>query len=298
MNRDIRLFFIIQKLLEKHYTALELQNIIIKSFDFFPQPKEIYKDIDRIKKLGFNISETPRKRNLGTRFKIEKTPFNYSLKENEKELIKDIFKTYKNNDYVLTGLFNNIGSLLNFNLEEIIEDKFVKPESKLYLEIKKTIKKACSERKKISFLYNAIGKEARISTGFPCNFETDDKKVERFCLYMSDYPEEYRYIDYNLERIQEVPIISNEVMFGEFVDIFARFKIYPPTSFSYHLSKYDKIESRDEENNTITIRSKYYTSFRLVQKLFKYSDTVEIIEPDSARIMMMEKILKMQKLYF
>ncbi len=294
MKQIERIIFIINCLIEKPYTIRELQNLVCEKFSI--SLNHIYKDLKLIDENGFTIPGL--NEHNPSNLRIESLPFNFPLFEENKELIHDLFNTYSNNSVQLSSFFERLSSFLNFELENIIsEDNLVNYEGKEdYKKIKKSLEKAKLIKKKIHFKYRAVDKEIKEYYGFPYQIEKDEKKVERVIIYHDSIK---KYGEYNLDRIKSIPVILyNDTLPEEFPTFFCHFKLYPPVSRSYHILRPLENElSYDDEEGTKIIKARYFTSFRLMQKLFKYGEYVEILDPPDAREEMKKRILKMKSLY-
>jgi hypothetical protein len=288
-----RIIFIINCLIENTYSKKELQDVVWEKFSI--SPHNIYKDLRLINKIGFIIPGLSKHSSI---LRIESLPFKFPIYEEDKELIHELFNSYSNNSIQLNNFFERLSSFLNFELENIIsEDNLIVYENKKdYQKIKKVLEKAKLLKKKIKFEYKAVDKEIKEYYGFPHHLEKDEKKVERVIIY-HDFIEKYG--EYNLDRIKLTPeILDKEVLQRDFPALFCHFKLYPPVSHSYHILRplEDEI-SYDEEKGSKIIKARYYTPFRLIQKLLKYGEYAEILDPPNARDEMKRRILKMQNLY-
>ncbi|MBC7475990.1 MAG: hypothetical protein H7263_17035, partial [Candidatus Sericytochromatia bacterium] len=110
MNTLKRFFFVINKLIESDYTIKQLEE------KFSDEYKNIYQvptrhafksDIDRLIESGFLLKEG--KSGISVSYKIIQTPLNYVLSNNDKQLLKEIFETYSNNNIGLQRFFEQIG---------------------------------------------------------------------------------------------------------------------------------------------------------------------------------------------
>lgn len=298
MNAVKRLFFIINCLLEREYNIQELQKKIQLSFgdEIGSQHKDIKKDIEKLKLLGFNVSCKKRTRKkfkdeiktTGSLYKIESTPYHLNLSSKELELIQDIFKSYSLNKAEISMLFNKIFYYLNIDLDEIIKEE-IKKDNDLYLEVKRKLTYAIEIRKKVSFHYKAPDKEIKIVIGYPYKIEQDHKKIDRLLL-LNSYN---TYTEYNLERIKSEPeILQNEPICNEFPILKrAKLKLTGYLANSYHLLPEEKlIEKKD---NYMIIETPFISEFRLTQKVMKYGYQMELLEPESAINYLKEEISKL-----
>lgn len=304
MNAIKRLFFIINCLLEREYTIQELQKELQYSFgdEIGSQHKDINKDIEKLKILGFNISEKSRTREkdslnnryktVGSKYKIESTPYQLNLKTSEIELIQDILKKNSLNSSEISMLFKKIFYYLNVDLDEIIKEEFEK-DSKLYIKVKKKLKDAIQLRKKITFEYKSPDKESKKVIGYPYKIEQDHKKIDRLLL-LNAYD---NYTEYNLERIQSEPeILINDPICSYFPSLKrAKLKLTGYLANSYHLLPEEKlIEQKDDYK---IIETPYVSEFRLTQKVMKYGYQMELLEPESAILYLKEEIKQLTKVY-
>jgi hypothetical protein len=304
MNAIKRLFFIINCLLEKEYTIQELQKELQLSFGdgIGSAHKDINKDIEKLKILGFNVSEKSRTREkdnlnnryktVGSKYKIESTPYHLNLNSKELELIQDIFKSYSLNKAEISMLFNKIFYYLNIDLDEIIKEEINK-DNDLYLKVKRKLSSSIEIRKKVSFEYKAPDKELKIVIGYPYKIEQDHKKIDRLLL-LNTYG---NYTEYNLERIKSEPeILHNEPICNEFPILKrAKLKLTGYLANSYHLSPEEKlIEQKDDYK---IIETPFISEFRLTQKVMKYGYQMELLEPESAINYLKEEINKLTKVY-
>jgi predicted DNA-binding transcriptional regulator YafY len=299
MDSFARIIFIINKLMEAPHTVRQLEE---KMFDEFKlgspvSDQQIYNYLKALRKFGFIISKSKKTKNSGELLKIEAMPFKLNLKEEEREFINDLFSSYPNQQTVMGSFFDTINNYLNFDLENIIQkEELVEYENKeIYPKAKKVLEKAKQQRKKVSFKYEPVSKEIKTMLCFPYRIEKDEKKTERVLAY-NDYFKSYS--EYNLARFRSIPeIMEHEVFNGEFPTLFARFKLYQPVVSSYHYLPGEIKESTDDEEGSVIVKVRYFTPFRLVQKLLKYGEHAEIIEPKDAREEMKKRILNMSNLY-
>lgn len=306
MDKLSRLLFILEKLIEKEYSVSELETLLTEQFQLEGEARHGIKlDIERIEKLGFILSKE--KKGRKNKFKINKTPFKYKLNEEEQELIKDIFANYSNNTIALNSFFDNISSLLHIDLKEIIpKEDFSKYKNKdIYSKVKKvlqqTIHNSNHDYRKVRFKYlsaynHSKNKDPLIHEVFPIRIERGDKKTERVRIY-NNYG---KLSILNLDSIMTVPEVLDEfISHGEVSTKYnkAQFKLYPPASRNYHLLKDEEKIIYDKENEIVIIKTPYYTSFELIQKVMKYGECAEIISPPEARREIKEKIDKLQDIY-
>lgn len=304
MNAIKRLFFIINCLLEKEHTIQELQTKINFEFgeEIGSQHKDIKKDLDKLKLLGFNVSEKSRVRKkdnlndryktVGSKYKIESTPYHLNLKNSEVELIQNIIRNNSLNSSEISMLFKKIFYYLNIDLDEIIKEEFEK-DSKLYIKVKKRLKEAIELRKKVIFEYKAPDKESKKVVGYPYKIEQDHKKIDRLLL-LNSYDS---YTEYNLERIESEPeILTNEPICSYFPSLKrAKLKLTGYLANSYHLLPEEKlIEKKD---NYMIIETPFISEFRLTQKIMKYGYQMELLEPESAINYLKEELNKLNKVY-
>lgn len=276
-------------------TIPQIQSLFNNNFKMNSNHRDITNDIKKLEELGFDINKIDLK-GLSKKYKINKTIFEISLNDQEMELIKELFDEYTNNTYILQSIFEKFSYIANIDLENILQSKSIEKNTELYAKSKKNIQKAIRERKKITFEYQPINKtELSIHAGYPYKIIKDEKKIERLLL-LNDYND---YVEINLDRIMSEPLIlynlpSNNC-FPEFKK--AVFKLFYPASKAYHKIASEKIIDIDEEKETITIETQYFSVFRLIQKIIKYGDKAEIISPKEARDEMQKQLSNALKRY-
>ncbi len=303
MNTLKRFFFVINKLIESEHTIKQLEE------KFYDEYKNIYQtptrhafksDIDRLIESGFLLEEG--KSGVSTSYKIIKTSLNYTLNNSDKQLLKEIFETYSNNNIGLQKFFEKIGEVLNFKIKDLIpiQDISKYKNKDIYLQVKTKLQEVINnylgEVKEISFEYLPINKnQTSVWSVFPYKIEIDHKKTERVYVYNKN-PKVPKY--FNLARIMSVPVIHNESISKE--EIFknydvVKFRLYPPVSRSYHLCIGEKKIIENEE--TVIIETPFLTSFDLCQKVLKYGQYAEIINHPESIEKMKQIIEDMKKRY-
>lgn len=310
MDTLTRLFFIINKLLEKSYTINKLQNMLVDAFQLeeLPSRHVITDDIKRIEKAGFIVNKG--KVSRANSYKIIKTPFKYELDKENTELIKNIFATYSNNTLIINNFFENISTLLQFEIKDIIPEQDVsKYKNKdIYFQIKNVLQKAINDshqsHRKVRFDYlssenEKLGNPPITHDTFPYKMLIDDKKMERVRVY-NPQPKTPKL--FNLNRIVSIPELLDENISKEELLInyeTARFKLYPPASRNYNLCDWlgETKEVEDHEKEIVIIKTPYYTAFDLFQKIMKYGECAEVIYPPDAVKEIKTRIEKMHQLY-
>src|ERR1051326_6696566 len=190
MENIARTVFIVNKLLEAPYTVSQLKFQLSEELKTAKpvNDSQIYKYLEELKKLGFMVTKSKRTKKSASAYRVESTPFRLTLKEEEKEFIRDLFASYPNQQGTMTGFFETLNNYLNFDLENIIgkEGTIDYENQEIYLKTKKVLERAKQQKKKVSFKYLPVGKEIKPFSGFPYRLEKDEKKTERVILY-NDY---------------------------------------------------------------------------------------------------------------
>ncbi|MBC7476174.1 MAG: WYL domain-containing protein, partial [Candidatus Sericytochromatia bacterium] len=259
-------------------------------------------DIDRLIESGFLLKEG--KSGISVSYKIIQTPLNYVLSNNDKQILKEIFETYSNNNIGLQRFFEQIGQILNFKIKDLIyiQDVSKYKNKDIYLDVKSKLQEAINnysgQIKEISFEYLPIGKhQTSIWSVFPYKIEIDNKKTERVYVYSKNLKVP-KY--FNLGRIMSIPIIKEQLISKE--EILknyetVQFRLYPPVSKSYHLCAGETKIIENEEKETVIIETPFLTSFDLCQKVLKYGQYAEIIDHQESIEKMKQIIDDMKKMY-
>lgn len=305
-----RLFFIVNKLLEKPYTVNQIANMLTNQFslDKLPSKHMINDDLNKIKKAGFKLETDKQSKEFS--YKIKKTPFQYTLDKENIDLIQNIFSTYSNNPVLLENFFQKISTLLQFDLKDVIPEHDVSKykNKEIYFDIKNILQKAIHDshltHRKVKFNYlsaenDAKGNDPITHETFPHRIEITEKKIEKIWVYnrQPNTPKQF-----NINRIVDIPELIEETVEKDYIAStldYAKFRLYPPASRTYNLCTWlhESKEIEDPEKEIVIIRTPYYTAFDLFQKIMKYGEYAQVLEPLEARDMIKERISKMLKIY-
>lgn len=279
-----RLFLVINFLLQEYMSVSEIISEL-EINNVFSTTRDILKDLVKLELVGFKLEKTKRSK-VGSRYKILKTPFVFDFTENDVYLVKNILKESNENPESLKNLFEKIALYNGLNFDTFFsipldEDK------KNYVENRDILKKAVDKQAKVKILYKSItSKVEKEHEGYAFKFTRDSKGTERILLY---FHKNDQILEFNIERIIGKPIVNKfEINKLKITEKKAVFKLYGQASKAYHLIKSEEVLSESDEYKII--KTSYINNFSIIQRLFKYGELCEILEPLELRNEMALKI--------
>lgn len=279
-----RLFLIINFLLQNYMSISELISELELN-NVFSTTRDILKDLAKLELVGFKLEKTKRSK-VGSRYKILKTPFVFDFTENDVYLVKNILKDSNENPESLKNLFEKISLYNGLNFDTFFSIPLDK-DKKSYIENRDILKKAVDKQAKVKISYKSINSNVeKEHEGFAIKFTRDEKGTERVFLFFTNKDQ---VLEFNIERITSKPIvdeyITNKLKISEKK---AKFKLYGQASKAYHLIKGERILAESQEYKII--ETSYINNFSIIQRLFKYGELCEILEPLDLRQEIASKI--------
>lgn len=297
--KESRLFRIIYYLLDKgKITAPELAE------KFEVSVRTIYRDIDIISSMGIPIYATQGKGGgitLLDSFILDKSLLSTEEKEQILMALQGIMATEQNNyDELLTKL----GSLFQSKTTNWIEVDFSDwVKNNPAQDIFNLIKSAIFSRNVISFQYFGSNKESTQRRVEPLRlvFKSKAWYLYGFCLLRNDY----RF--FKLTRIRDIEILS-DIYSREFSAAFPAGKLMDIENTIAVTLKFDKEmafrvydefadEVTEDKQGNMYVQTNLPDNDSLYSYLFSFAAYVEVLEPESVRTQVKEKLTAMQKKY-
>ena len=297
--QESRLFRIVYYLLE-HGRATAPQ--LAQKFEV--SVRTIYRDIDALSSAGIPICATQGKGGgiyLLDNFILDKL----MLSENEKKQILMAIKGISSADENdLEGLLTKLRALFEVketNKIEVDLKNWYKKKPKQ--DIFKLLRNAIFNKNVVKFKYFNRNREILERKVQPIQLVFKEKcwYLYGFCLLKNDY----RF--FKLTRIRNLELLS-ETFFREFSEleiektikydknIIVRLKFDKSIAFRvYDEFYYDNI--KDEEDGSLYVEAELPDNDILYSKILSFGDKVEVLEPESVRAKIREKLEKMQKKY-
>lgn len=279
-----RLFFIINFLLKDSLSISEIVSELEKN-NIFSTPRDIQNDLNKLELVGFDVTKSKRNKN-GVHYKILKTPFKFDFTDNDIYLVKNILKESNENPEKLKLFFEKIVLYNGLTFEDFFS-KPIDKNNKGYIENRDILKKAVDKQALVKILYKSIiSNVEKEHEGFAIKFTRDEKGTERVFLF---FPNKDQLLEFNIERIVSKPIVdeytTNKLKISEKIAVF---KLYGQAAKAYHLIKSEEILSETEDYKII--KTNYINNFSIIQRLFKYGELCEILEPLDLRQEIASKI--------
>lgn len=296
---ESRLFRIVYYLLDEgKLTARKLAEKLEVS------ERTIYRDVDIISSMGIPIYATQGKYGgiaLLENYVLDKSLFSVTEQEQIMTSLQDIAATdQSNSDELLTKL----GSLFQEKTTNWIEVDFSNwLKNNPSQDIFNLIKSAIFSRNVISFQYFGSNRESTKRRVEPLRlvFKSKDWYLYGFCLMRNDY----RF--FKLTRIKDVEIQSDvytrELPSTDLVvksvnienTISVKLKFDKQMAFRVYDEFADKV-TEDEQGN-LYVQTELPGNDMLYSYLFSFADYVEVLEPETIREQVKEKLAAMQKKY-
>lgn len=279
-----RLFLLINLLLQNSLSISELILDLERNY-IFSTPRDIQNDLDKLELVGFEVSKSKRSKN-GIRYKILKTPFKFDFTDNDIYLVKNILSESNENPEELKLFFEKLASYNGLEFDDFFS-KPIDKTSENYIKNRAVLRKAVEKQALVKILYRSIiSTTEKEHEGFAIKFSRDEKGTERVFLYS---PKNDQVLEFNIERIQSPPIVdeykTNKYKIPEKK---AKFKLYGQAAKAYHLIKGERVSTEFEDDKII--ETTYINNFSIIQRLFKYGELCEILEPLDLRQEMASKI--------
>lgn len=297
--QESRLFRIVYYLLDKgKSTAPELAE------KFEVSVRTIYRDIDIISGMGIPIYAAQGKGGgitLLDNFVLDKSLLSSEEKEQILMALQGIIVTEQNNaDELLTKL-GSLFQLKTTNWIEVDFSNWVKNTSGQ--DTFNLIKSAIFSHNVISFQYFGNNRESTKRQVEPLRlvFKSKDWYLYGFCLMRSDY----RF--FKLTRIKDMEIqteiYSREIpltySIGKLMEIENTISVKLKFDKKMAFRVYDEFADNvtEDEQGNLYVQAKLPCDDALYSYLFSFADYVEVLEPQSVREQVREKLTAMQKKY-
>lgn len=297
--QESRLFRIVYYLLDKgKSTAPELAE------KFEVSVRTIYRDIDIISSMGIPIYAMQGKGGgitLLDNFILDKSLLSTGEKEQILMALQGIIATDQNNSDELLTKLGSLFQAKNTNWIEVDFSNWVKnnPSQDIF----NLIKSAIFSRNVISFLYFSSNRENTKRRVEPLKlvFKSKDWYLYGFCLMRNDY----RF--FKLTRIRDMEIqaeiYSREIPptypIGKLMDIQNTISVTLKFDKEMAFRVYDEFadDVTEDEQGNLYVHTNLPGNNTLYSYLFSFADYVEVLEPESVREQVKEKLAAMQKKY-
>lgn len=297
--QESRLFRIVYYLLDKgKSTAPELAE------KFEVSVRTIYRDIDIISSMGIPIYAMQGKGGgitLLDNFVLDKSLLSTGEKEQILMALQGIIATEQNNSDELLTKLGSLFQAKNTNWIEVDFSNWVKnnPSQDIF----NLIKSAIFSRNVISFQYFSSNRENTKRRVEPLKlvFKSKDWYLYGFCLMRNDY----RF--FKLTRIRDMEIqaeiysreIPSTYPIGKLMDIQNTIAVTLKFDKEMAFRVYDEFadDVTEDEQGNLYVHTNLPGNNTLYSYLFSFADCVEVLEPESVREQVKEKLAAMQKKY-
>lgn len=297
--QESRLFRIVYYLLDKgKSTAPELAE------KFEVSVRTIYRDIDIISSMGIPIYAMQGKGGgitLLDNFVLDKSLLSTGEKEQILMALQGIIATEQNNSDELLTKLGSLFQAKNTNWIEVDFSNWVKnnPSQDIF----NLIKSAIFSRNVISFQYFSSNRENTKRRVEPLKlvFKSKDWYLYGFCLMRNDY----RF--FKLTRIRDLEIqaeiysreIPSTYPIGKLMDIQNTIAVTLKFDKEMAFRVYDEFadDVTEDEQGNLYVHTNLPGNNALYSYLFSFADCVEVLEPESVREQVKEKLAAMQKKY-
>ena len=296
---ESRLFRIVYYLLNKgKSTAPELAE------KFEVSVRTIYRDIDIISSMGIPIYAMQGKGGgitLLDNFVLDKSLLSTGEKEQILMALQGIIATEQNNSDALLTKLGSLFQAKNTNWIEVDFSNWVKnnPSQDIF----NLIKSAIFSRNVISFQYFSSNRESTKRRVEPLKlvFKSKDWYLYSFCLMRNDF----RF--FKLTRIRDMEIqaeiysreIPSTYPIGKLMDIQNTIAVTLKFDKEMAFRVYDEFadDVTEDEQGNLYVHTNLPGNNTLYSYLFSFADYVEVLEPESVREQVKEKLAAMQKKY-
>lgn len=297
--QESRLFRIVYYLLNKgKSTAPELAE------KFEVSVRTIYRDIDIISSMGIPIYAMQGKGGgitLLDNFVLDKSLLSTGEKEQILMALQGIIATEQNNSDALLTKLGSLFQAKNTNWIEVDFSNWVKnnPSQDIF----NLIKSAIFSRNVISFQYFSSNRESTKRRVEPLKlvFKSKDWYLYSFCLMRNDF----RF--FKLTRIRDMEIqaeiysreIPSTYPIGKLMDIQNTIAVTLKFDKEMAFRVYDEFadDVTEDEQGNLYVHTNLPGNNTLYSYLFSFADYVEVLEPESVREQVKEKLAAMQKKY-
>lgn len=297
--QESRLFRIVYYLLDKgKSTAPELAE------KFEVSVRTIYRDIDIISSMGIPIYAMQGKGGgitLLDNFVLDKSLLSTGEKEQILMALQGIIATEQNNSNELLTKLGSLFQAKNTNWIEVDFSNWVKnnPSQDIF----NLIKSAIFSRNVISFQYFSSNRENTKRRVEPLKlvFKSKDWYLYGFCLMRNDY----RF--FKLTRIRDMEIqaeiysreIPSTYPIGKQMEIENTIAVTLKFDKEMAFRVYDEFadDVTEDEQGNLYVHTNLPSNNTLYSYLFSFADCVEVLEPESVREQVKEKLAAMQKKY-
>ena len=253
--------------------------------------------IHSLRAIGCEITRADKTNN--NRYKLVSHPFDYDIPKSQLKALTKLYKSFYDKVDVsqvidLENLFKKLSTLVNnehtkISLENISLLKNIDRNILYDLLIH------CKKKNQITFLYNSPksgAKEIEIIAD-KLSFKSSDKLSDKLYLFGNNLThKEYSYFAVDrILKICSIKLLKNEEDFPS-IKVIYELKIY---NNDYKLDTDEKIIQKSEDKLVIEVNSK--NEFSLMQRILYMADDCKILQPETFKLKLLDKLKVMEKSY-
>lgn len=296
-STGLRLFLILQFLMQKNYSKSEICELINKKYpNLNISPDIIRLDINTLKSAGFDIEIGHKGNNY--KYVLNWNPLRIKLTKSEIEIINQTKKSIMDlcDWHLIIDLFEIFKKIAKYIDDENIMEEFLNFGyfQDVNFDILNKLKICCDKQHKIKIVYSGTYGDRIIEAySYKITHQKDNNKLYFWCF--TDIFENQDLIYLRMDKIKEIIEITKP----------KTKKIYEPKLCKYVLNKKllpyflpdeaEKIIDLTEEY--IVVESEILTEFYFIQKILSYGSACVWVDDKELREKIIEKLKDVRKIY-